>query len=182
MVQPASTVTVRSAQACSMMRFNRAVDRTKSARVGGFPHGSLVPAPRGTTAIPASFAAANTLATSCSVPGSTTNSGTTPQMLSAGVAGRKCSRPTIAGICSCNVVAGLTLEERPASISEALRDSGGFEGMSYVLAGLFAAEAGAGKHFGGIRKLLRIESAANALHGCQVRLTEHFGHDFLFVF
>jgi len=72
MVQPASTLTVRSAQACSMILSRRAVERMTSARMGGLPQESFVPPPRGITARPASFARRRTAASCCSLPGSRT--------------------------------------------------------------------------------------------------------------
>src|ERR671925_1708308 len=65
---------------------------------------------------------------------------------------------------------------------EALRESGDFERMRGVFAGFFAAQARSRKNLAGIRKLQRIEGAADALHGGEVRFGEHFGHHALFFF
>ena len=69
MVQPASTVTVRSAQACSRTRFRWRVESITSARRGGLPQSSFVPPPVGITAWPLSLAFLRTDATSPFVRG-----------------------------------------------------------------------------------------------------------------
>src|SRR5450631_3207926 len=71
MVQPASTVTVRSAQACSMTRLRFAVESITSVRRGGFPQSDLVPPPRGITDAPSSLAQRRISAASSSEWGST---------------------------------------------------------------------------------------------------------------
>src|SRR5579885_2940471 len=75
--------------------------------------------------------------------------------------------------------------EKAARESARLETLGGARklgGMRYVFAGLFPAEARGGKDFSGICELQRIESAANALHGSEIRFREHFGHIAFFVF
>ena len=62
-----------------------------------------------------------------------------------------------------------------------LREAGGFERVRRVFAGSFAAETRRRKDFCGIRKLQRVESAADALHSDQIGFGEHFGHHFLLV-
>ena len=54
--------------------------------------------------------------------------------------------------------------------------------MGDVFAGLLAAEARRGKNFCGIRKLQRIEGAADTLHGGKIGFGKHFGHHALFFF
>src|SRR5208282_142062 len=66
--------------------------------------------------------------------------------------------------------------------SEALRDSGDLERMRLVTSGLFSAQPGAGKYFVGVGKLERVESAADELHGLEVRLAVHLRHHLLFLF
>src|SRR6267142_4749879 len=115
-VQPASTLTVKSAQACSSTRFNRTVDKITSARTGGFPHSAFVPPPRGITASPAALAKFKTFPSSCSLPGSTTKLGCTPATASFATALRTCLAVTIWRTSASNVLLRLTCEETPASI------------------------------------------------------------------
>src|ERR1039457_6532900 len=75
MVQPVSTVTVRSAQACSITRLRFAVESITSVRLGGFPQSDLVPPPRGITLAPSSLAARRISAVSSSDWGSTMRTG-----------------------------------------------------------------------------------------------------------
>ncbi len=118
MVQPASTVIVRSDQACSRTALRRAVERTMSARCGGLPQASFVPPPRGITFRLASFASFNILASSCSVAGSIRRVGCTADSAVACVRGHRlksvllewstaliCSGPTMARAASSNVAA-----------------------------------------------------------------------------
>src|SRR5712672_133401 len=115
-VQPASTLIVKSAQACSSTRSSRAVDKITSARTGGFPHSSFVPPPRGITASLAALAKFKTLPSSCSLPGSTTKLGCTPATASFATALRTCLAVTIWRTSASNVLLRLTCEETPASI------------------------------------------------------------------
>ena len=74
-VQPASTVAVMSAQACSITRSRRVVESTRSAGRGGWPQSSFVPPPRGITTRPSRLASRSCVATSSTLPGSTTRGG-----------------------------------------------------------------------------------------------------------
>src|SRR5712692_6703353 len=99
-LHPACTVAVMSPQACSRIPLSRAVERTRSARRGGFPQPIFVPLPRGITASPARLAQARTFPSSSCVPGSTTIPGRTPSTWSAWVAERMFAAPTMAAISS----------------------------------------------------------------------------------
>src|SRR5580704_12582814 len=57
--------------------------------------------------------------------------------------------------------------------SEDLRDARCLERVGRVGSGLFGAQARAWEDLIGIGNILRIECAANKLHGCQVGLGEH---------
>lgn len=58
--------------------------------------------------------------------------------------------------------------------SESLGDPGGFQGVGHIFAGFFAAEPRSRKNLRGIGELKRVKRAADALHGSEVRLAEHF--------
>src|SRR5207244_3087363 len=173
-LQPASTVAVRSAQACSSTRWSRVVDRTRSARRGGWPQSSFVPPPRGTTARPARLAEASTRASASSVPGSMTLLAGTPSTASAGRAGRTCSGPTTAASSSQAASACCVLEE--------LGDTRGLEGMRLVGARPFGAQPRTREDFRRVRQPLGIEGAPHALHGVEVGLGEHHGHEGFLLF
>src|SRR6266702_4747729 len=182
-VQPASKVTVRSAQACSTIRFSLPVERRRSACFGGLPQPSFVPPPRGVTEIPASLASARVAAKCFSSAGSATNRGTTPATASVDEAARRFSGPTAAWRFSSNLlVFGMAVAEAHHFLSVALGDSRGFKGMRDVFARLFAAEARSRKNFRWIRKLQRVEGAAHPLHRVEVRLGEHLRHHALLFF
>jgi len=76
-----------------VISFSRAVDKTKSARDGGFPQPSFVLPPRGMTARSASFERLKTSASSLSLPGATITFGSTLATKSAGLAAWTWSGP-----------------------------------------------------------------------------------------
>src|SRR5216684_7956891 len=86
MVQPAPTEAVRSAQACSVISLSRTVEKTTSARDGGFPQQIFVPPPRGTTAKPASLTSRSACASFDSLLGTRTSFGGTSATTSGALA------------------------------------------------------------------------------------------------
>src|SRR5262249_49917009 len=148
----------------------RASESTRSALDGGLPHPNLVPPPRGITAASAVSAARITALTSCSVAGSTTHCGMTPETASSARADRTFALPTTAGSCCSRELTSGVIKSEP------LRDTGGLDGVRDILARRFAAKARTRKDLGGIREQQRIEGATDALHSIQVRLAEHTGH------
>src|SRR5205807_1058919 len=61
--------------------------------------------------------------------------------------------------------------------SEELRDPRRLQRMRLVGTRLLRAQAGTREHLGGVGQPLGIEGAAHALHGVEVRLGEHHGHE-----
>src|ERR1700722_6496003 len=182
-VQPASTLTVKSAQAYSITRLSRAVERIRSARIGGLPQQVFVPPPRGTTHSPVASPPRSAAASSVSLPGSKTICGWTPATLSPGPAGCRCSAPTMDRRSSHGTAVTVSAPKTGgcAVISEAFCDSSGFQGMRSILPWRFTTQARARENLRRIGEVLWVKCATHALHRLEVGICIHLGHHtFLF--
>src|SRR6202040_2689324 len=182
-VHPASTLTVRSAQAYSITRLSRAVERIRSARTGGLPQQVFVPPPRGMTPSPVASPKRSAAASSVSLFGSKTICGWIPATPSPAHAARRCSAPAMARSSSHGTAIPLSAAEADggAFISEAFCDSSDFQGMRSILPWRFTTQPRPWENLRGIGEVLWVKCAAHALHRFQVGLRIHLGHHhFLF--
>src|SRR5690625_1656020 len=167
---PASAVAIRSPAACSTSRFMFAVSTTRSSRSGGHPQPLLVPAPRATTASAFSAATRITAAVSAVQVGAATSVGTTPSTSSRAPASRTLAQTSTRSALSEVTVIGRCPSERlsQAGLDQRMR--------ALALARNLTAQPRRRKHLAWVGHRLRVEGAANHLHGVEVLIGEHPRH------